>query len=52
MSAKTAPSNDYRARGLGRIVAVIMGLIAIVLMLAIALWIAPQYFTALINAIF
>ncbi len=40
------------ARGLGRIFAVALGLIAIVLILAVFLWITPQYFTALINAIF
>lgn len=39
-------------RGLGRIFAVALGLISIVLILAIALWITPQYFTALLNAIF
>ena len=44
--------NKTLARGLGRIFAVILGLISIVLILAIALWITPQYFTALINAIF
>lgn len=40
------------ARGLGRIFAVALGLIAIVLILAVFLWITLQYFTALINAIF
>ncbi len=40
------------ARGLGRIFAVVLGLISIVLILAVFLWITPQYFTALINAIF
>ncbi len=40
------------ARGLGRIFAVVLGLITIVLILAVFLWITPQYFTALINAIF
>jgi len=40
------------ARGLGRIFAVALGLIAIVLILAVFLWITPQYFTALVNAIF
>lgn len=40
------------ARGLGRIFAVALGLISIGAILAVVLWITPQYFTALINAIF
>ncbi len=40
------------ARGLGRIFAVILGLISIMAILAVVLWLTPQYFTALINAIF
>jgi len=37
---------------LGRILAVILGLISIAAILALFLWLTPQYFTALINVIF
>ncbi|MBN2392881.1 MAG: protein kinase [Anaerolineae bacterium] len=40
------------ARGLGRIFAVILGLISIAAIVAVVLWITPQYYVALINAIF
>ncbi len=40
------------ARGISRILAAILGLIAIVLMVALAVWVAPTYFTAFISAIF
>lgn len=40
------------ARGISRIMAVILGLISIVSMAALALWIAPQYYTAFINMLF
>ncbi len=40
------------ARGLGRIFAVILGLLSIVAILGVFAWLMPQYFTAFINAIF
>lgn len=40
------------ARGLGRIFAVALGLISIGAILAVILWFTPQYYAALINAIF
>ncbi|HOU13275.1 MAG TPA: protein kinase [Anaerolineae bacterium] len=40
------------ARAISRILAAILGLISIVLMVALALWLAPTYFTAFISAIF
>lgn len=40
------------SRGIGRIFAVIMGLISIVLMLAVIVWVLPVYFGALIGLLF
>ncbi len=40
------------ARGLGRILAVVLGLISIMLILGVLAWIAPGYFLTLIHAIF
>ncbi len=40
------------ARGISRILAAILGLIAIVLMAALALWLVPEYYTTIINMLF
>ncbi|MFN2284440.1 MAG: hypothetical protein ACK2UQ_08455, partial [Anaerolineae bacterium] len=40
------------ARGLGRIFAVILGLISIGAIVAVILWLTPQYYAALINMLF
>jgi hypothetical protein len=40
------------ARGLGRLFAVVLGLISIVAIMAVLLWITPQYYVAFINMLF